>query len=86
MEDPESGSNNNNNNGGMEEEELLQLLWKLKDPKKGVIVKDRKSLLKNYKQCFVGKSIFRLRFLNRYLIVRRSTRRLIERMNEYMID
>lgn len=40
---------------GMNEEELLQLVWKMKDPKTGISVKDRKKALKTYKNCFVGK-------------------------------
>ena len=33
---------------------LWQLVWKMKDSKNGVPIKDRKFHLRTYKQCFTG--------------------------------
>mmetsp|Transcript_13530 Transcript_13530/g.18710 ORF Transcript_13530/g.18710 Transcript_13530/m.18710 type:complete len:849 (-) Transcript_13530:52-2598(-) len=39
------------------EEELLQLVWRMKDPKSGLVIKDRKKSLKTYKASFVGQEL-----------------------------
>eukprot|EP01119_Soliformovum_irregulare_P003790 TRINITY_DN1485_c0_g1_i3.p1 TRINITY_DN1485_c0_g1~~TRINITY_DN1485_c0_g1_i3.p1 ORF type:complete len:799 (-),score=283.12 TRINITY_DN1485_c0_g1_i3:25-2421(-) len=40
-----------------EEEDTMQLMWRLKDPQKGLTPKDRKYHLKTYKNCFQGKEV-----------------------------
>jgi len=54
----------------MDEEEVFQLLWKLRDAKTGLSIKDRKKTGKTYKNCFVGSELVDWLLNNRIVLSR----------------
>eukprot|EP01117_Protostelium_nocturnum_P008079 TRINITY_DN287_c0_g1_i1.p1 TRINITY_DN287_c0_g1~~TRINITY_DN287_c0_g1_i1.p1 ORF type:complete len:894 (+),score=319.39 TRINITY_DN287_c0_g1_i1:253-2934(+) len=60
----------------LNDEEFKQLIWKLKDPKKGVPIKDRKKTFKTYKKCFVGKELVEWIVSNGFAMTKEEAERL----------